>query len=127
IFDFDTGEWTRSFVTLVNRRAASLRGTDVKDLGSVRAHGDVVRVRVYEAEEETTYLDELVLDVGGVHIAPAHEARLASADEQAVSLDYGQSIVLDLVVPGAGDGAVQASLVAHGHYVPYGTASRMAP
>jgi hypothetical protein len=127
IFDFESGEWTRSFVTLVNRRAASLRGTDVKDLGSVYAHGDVVRVRVYENEEETTHLDELVLDVGGVRIAPAREARLARADAQDIVLDHGQSIVVDFIVPGAGDGAVHASLVAHGHYIPYATASSVAP
>ena len=84
-------------------------------------HHGRIRLRIVEAEQEVSRIDQLVLRVHGQTLLPvaggAHSA-LANIDAVDVQLAMGQQVEVDYEVPDVVDGSVTAELAAHGHYDP---------
>jgi hypothetical protein len=115
------------FVVLRHRSSVERRGTDVIKLTHVPVHEGRVRVRVSEREPETTFLDALVLRVGGRTLVPTRggdRSPLAAADGAPVVIERGGAITVEYAVPAelvSADGAVDLEIVATGHYEPHAT------
>ncbi len=116
-----SGHWRPAFVILAHRAGAARRGTDRYVFENIAVHHGRIRLRIVEAEQEVSRIDQLVLRVHGQTLLPAaggaHSA-LGNIDGIDVQLAMGQQVEVDYEVPGVVDSAVTAELVAHGHYDP---------
>lgn len=90
--------------------------TQRREIGMVKVIGGQVRVRLAEEEDEVSYVDALVLEVGGVEAAPAH-AVMSAIDHTRLTMHKGDAIELTYAVA-LPDGEYPAVAVATGYYVP---------
>jgi hypothetical protein len=115
------------FVYAVTDAGATRVGEILRDLRGARAYSlqslvlprGTTHIRLAEEKPEVTYLDEIVLEAGGVEIRPlacrgAPVPAYCRADRVPYVLRRGDS--LDLVFDSEGDGEV--TLFARGYYVP---------
>jgi len=85
-------------------------------LGEVLVERGQVRLRLAEEEDEVSHVDALLLEIGGVTVAPA-DPTLAAADGDHRMLARGEAVELVYAVA-LPDGLAPAAVVATGYYVP---------
>jgi len=116
-----TGRYLPAIVVLAWRNSSSRKGTDKVLVEKVPVRGGKVRLRVAEADQEVSHIDQLVLEVAGQVLLPikgAEHSALASIDGVGVDMPHGTEITVEYAVPGMKDGTVDVSLIAHGYYDP---------
>jgi len=116
---FDGGAFVEHGEILTDLRRPALEATQ-RLATTGPAHCTHAIVRVLERKPETTYLDSLELDLGGVRLAPAGCPGAAyCADDGAYHrLERDQSIDIAFELP-PGTDCRTAHVVANGYYVPY--------
>jgi hypothetical protein len=115
-----TGLVDDAFVVLARRSGPDKRGTD-RLRKKVVVRGGKVSLRLVEVDRETSYVDELSLEVHGRRVSPTRggaDSVLAAADGTLLVLDKGREVRLDYDV-GLSDGEHEVTFVATGHYVPW--------
>jgi len=108
--------WELRGEVLIDVIGARAERTQRRDIGKVKVVGGQVRVKLAEEEDEVSYVDALVLEVGGVTASPAHAA-MAAVDHTRTTLHKGDAIELTYAVA-LPDGEYPAVAVATGYYVP---------
>lgn len=125
------------FVYVEGPAGEAFAGEILRDLRGRAAHalqplelapvdGDVLRLRIAEEKPETTFLDELYLEVDGVVVRPAACAgdvapAYCRADGVPLVLRQGDELAVELRLP-AGAARRALRLMARGYYVPTPTA-----
>ena len=106
---------------LKDRYSTRRYGTDVvKTVADVE--GGVLRLRIDEREPETTYLDAVVVRVGGRTLAPLKGVvpAVRAADRSAAKLSMHESMELRFDAAHLPDGPVEVEIAVSGHYEPVG-------
>jgi hypothetical protein len=119
--DAATGRFLPAIVVLAYRDSSARKGTDRVLVEKVPVRDGKLRLRVAEAEQEVSHLDQLVLEVNGTLLLPvkgAQRSALATVDGVGVEMQPGTQITADYEVPGVKDGTVDVVVVAHGYYDP---------
>lgn len=120
LVDPTTGAIDDAFVVLARRSGPDKRGTD-RLRKKVQVRGGKVSLRLIEVDRETSYVDELSLEIDGRRVPPTRGGRdsvLAAPDGTLLVLDKGREVRLDYDV-GLPDGQHEVTFVATGHYVPW--------
>lgn len=119
--DSSTGRYLPAIVVLAWRNSPSRRGTDKVLVERVPVRDGKLRLRVAEAEQEVSHIDQLVLEVGGNVLLPlkgGERSALAAIDGVGVDMAHGTEITVEYSVPGMKDGTVDVHVIAHGYYDP---------
>jgi hypothetical protein len=116
---FDGGAFVEHGEILTDLRRPALEATQSLATAGP-AHCTRVVVRVLERKPETTYLDQLGLDVAGMRLAPAGcpGADYCADDGIYRRLERDQSIDLAFDLP-PGTDCRSARVIANGYYLPY--------
>jgi hypothetical protein len=108
-------------VLLEWRASADRAGTDRVRFPGVPVRGGVVRLRVFEIEDDIAHLDRVVVERDGHALEAIDEGEsrpLAHEDGVMVDVPNGRAIELAYRVPGVRDGAIDVEVVASGWYRP---------
>lgn len=115
------GRFLPAVVVLAWRNDRSRKGTDRVLVRNVPVRDGRIRLRVAEAEQELSHLDQLVLEVAGQVLVPVrggHRSALAAVDGATVEMTQGTQINVEYLAPGMQQGTVDVELIAHGYYDP---------
>ena len=116
------GTWVRGFEILEDVVGAAQQTTRRYDLSAYPLSGRELRLQVREEKDEITYLDQLLLQVGGQLITPRSEGReltaLATTDQRHVILRKGEQLELVYTLPAGVALDAKRTLIAHGYYEP---------
>jgi hypothetical protein len=122
VYAFNGTSFERRSEILRNLKSKSLETTQRDSLGPVPAQAGVIRLQVREEKPETTYLDALYLEVGGIPVRPEagspQAGLLSEADGRYLILRRGDVYELrfDVSALAASRAAVEVVVVSAGYY-----------